>query len=46
MTAPDPLTICNGCDAAPALPESPAGYCADCEREARESSIDAPDDGR
>jgi hypothetical protein len=33
--APDALSICNGCGMAPALPENPAGYCADCERTAR-----------
>jgi len=28
--APDPMTLCNSCDAAPALPTSVAGYCAKC----------------
>jgi hypothetical protein len=27
---PDALTLCNSCDAAPALPTSAAGYCAEC----------------
>jgi hypothetical protein len=31
---PDPLTLCNGCDAAPAAPDSPAGYCERCEADA------------
>jgi len=26
---------CNGCDAAPADPSSPAGYCTECETAAR-----------
>ncbi len=31
MTLLDALAICNGCDSAPALPASAAGYCADCD---------------
>ena len=31
----DALTLCNSCEAAPMDPDSPAGYCADCERDAR-----------
>jgi len=27
---PDAMTLCNSCDAAPALPTSAAGYCAEC----------------
>lgn len=37
----DALTICNGCDAAPADP-APAGYCTDCERIARDPSSTIP----
>lgn len=29
------LDICNGCDINEMDPESEAGYCADCEAEAR-----------
>lgn len=38
----DALTTCNGCDAAPADPASPAGYCTDCERIARDPSSTIP----
>lgn len=30
MVVLDALTLCNSCDAAPALPDDPAGYCRDC----------------
>ena len=33
--AADAMTICNGCDVNPALPDSAAGYCADCDGAAK-----------
>ena len=37
----DALAICNGCGAAPALPDSAAGYCAACEAAAKGSAVAA-----
>lgn len=39
--ASDAMTICNGCDVNPALSDSAAGYCADCEAAARGSAVAA-----
>lgn len=33
--APDAMTRCNACEWATADPDSAAGYCAACERDAR-----------
>jgi hypothetical protein len=41
LAAPDPMTLCNSCDAAAAEPTSAAGYCASCQDDAAGYDADA-----